>query len=70
MVTDMTNQQRIAAESPLSPREVALVLGVSTRTVSRMADSGQLHPVTLPSGHRRYDRAEVEALAKPQGSAA
>ncbi|MFC7766596.1 helix-turn-helix domain-containing protein [Leucobacter soli] len=50
---------------PIAPREAAALLGISTRTVARWADTGKLHPVTLPSGHRRYRRAEVEALVKP-----
>lgn len=39
------------------------MLGVTTKTVSRMADSGRIHAITLPSGHRRYLAADVEALA-------
>ena len=64
MVTGMTNKL-IMGESKIAPREVAALLGVSTRTVSRMADSGRLTPITLPSGHRRYLRSEVERLAQP-----
>lgn len=48
-----------------SPRVAAALLGVTTRTIDRMAKRGDLHPVTLPSGHRRYLRSEIEALAKP-----
>jgi len=31
-----------------------------------MAERGDLHSMTLPSGHRRYSEADVEALANPQ----
>jgi len=49
----------------LRPAEVAAELGVSTKTVTRMDARGDLTPLRLPSGHRRYSRAEVEALAHP-----
>lgn len=38
------------------------MLGVTTKTVSRMVDAGSVRAVTLPSGHRRYSRSDVEAL--------
>jgi DNA-binding transcriptional MerR regulator len=43
----------------MRPGEVARLLGVTTATVAAMPD---LHPVRLPSGHRRYRRDEVEKL--------
>jgi excisionase family DNA binding protein len=46
----------------LPPSEAAGRLHVSTRTLTRMADRGDLHVVKLPSGHRRYLVSEVEAL--------
>lgn len=45
----------------LKPGEAAAMLGVSTKTLTTMAG---LHPIKLPSGHRRYLRAEIEELAK------
>jgi DNA-binding transcriptional MerR regulator len=47
----------------LSPGEVATRLGVAHSTVIRWEDSGDLVPCRrLPSGHRRYDPADVDAL--------
>ena len=47
----------------IRPAEAAAILGVSTRTVYDLGEAQTLHPRKLPSGHRRYDRTEVEALA-------
>lgn len=46
----------------LATAETARRLGVSTRTVLRLEERGQLKPRRLPSGHRRYLAAEVDAL--------
>ncbi len=46
------------------PAEAARVLGVSPYTLSAWADRGLIRVVTLPTGHRRYFRQEIEALAK------
>ena len=40
----------------------ARMLGVSDDTIRRWADSGQLPAIVLPSGHRRFQRTDVEAL--------
>lgn len=47
----------------LSPGEVAKMAGVDPTTVTRWAEAGLL-PVafTLPSGHRRYRRSDVDAF--------
>ena len=50
----------------LRPGEAARRLRVHPRTLTRMAERGDLHSMTLPSGHRRYSEADVEALANPQ----
>ena len=62
-MTKRTTQDESAL---LSPREAALVAGISTRTLARMADRGDLQ-TTTPTGsrHRRYFRAEVVALTSP-----
>lgn len=49
-------------ERMLRPREVAMLFKVDPKTVTRWAKTGRLTPVTLPSGHRRYRAADVEAL--------
>ncbi|ONI63918.1 hypothetical protein ALI44B_04640 [Leifsonia sp. ALI-44-B] len=51
----MTNQQNQVESDYISPGEAATLLGVSVRTLSRMADNGTMPVTILPSGHRRYE---------------
>lgn len=44
------------------PREAAERLGISTRTLRRMADDGRIPVLRIGAGHRRYRRGDVEAL--------
>ena len=44
----------------LTPSEVARVLHVSPKTVSRWADLGLLPCLVTLGGHRRFPRREVE----------
>lgn len=44
----------------MQPFEVADLFGVSVQTVGRWASDGKIGYVTLPSGHRRYYRKDVE----------
>lgn len=61
----------------MTPTEVARLLGVSTATVRRWSEPGPHGEVPilapskrLPSGYRRYRRADVEALkAEIEGDA-
>jgi len=46
----------------LTTTEAGEILGVSGKTVSRYADLGTLPVLTLPSGHRRFRRSDLEAL--------
>jgi excisionase family DNA binding protein len=48
----------------LRPDEVARLLHVSPKTVNRWADRGWLWCSVTLGGHRRYRRADVEALAE------
>ncbi|VXB35214.1 conserved hypothetical protein [Pseudoclavibacter sp. 8L] len=50
----------------MTPKEAAEALHVSTKTVQRIADQGSVGFVRLPSGHRRYVRAEIVELANAQ----
>ena len=56
-----------AREDYLAPGDVARLLCVSARTVSRWADQGRLpHLVTL-GGHRRFRRSDVlKAMGQAQ----
>jgi predicted site-specific integrase-resolvase len=59
----MPNQQT-STESALAPPAWARTrLNVSRQTLLSYEALGKLHPVKLPSGHRRYLVDEVEALA-------
>lgn len=46
----------------VKPADAARLLGVSTRTLTRYADAGRIRFTVLPSGHRRYRLADLEAL--------
>lgn len=57
----MPNLPDVDESAKLTPGEAARMLGVTTRTLTTMPG---LHPIVLPSGHRRYLVAEVEALLR------
>ncbi|MEO8689322.1 MAG: MerR family DNA-binding transcriptional regulator [Solirubrobacteraceae bacterium] len=46
----------------LQVRQAARMLGVHENTLRRWEQKGLLHAVRLPSGVRRFDSAEVEAV--------
>jgi excisionase family DNA binding protein len=46
----------------LTPAEVARAFSVDPKTVTRWAKAGRLSCIRTLGGHRRFDRAEVEAL--------
>lgn len=61
----MTNRPDQDTPTWYRPGEAAARLGVTPKTVSRMADAGAIQSITLPtSRHRRYLVADVEALRK------
>ena len=51
-------------DESLGPSEVARVLGVTPKTVSRWAESGWLTGFITLSGHRRFRREYIEELAE------
>jgi excisionase family DNA binding protein len=54
----------VADEAYIKTAEVARILRVSPKTVSRWAKEGKLpHLVTL-GGHRRFPASEIEELAR------
>lgn len=61
----MTNKQIDGEDAKMKPGEAAAMLNVDPRTLSRMAKSGAISSVVLPSGHQRYFRSEIEQLATP-----
>lgn len=44
------------------PSAAARQLGVSLRTLQRMATSGAINAIVLPSGHRRYPQSEIDRI--------
>lgn len=48
----------------LTSGEVAAMFSVDPRTVTRWAREGKLDWILTPGGHRRFRRAEVEALLR------
>jgi excisionase family DNA binding protein len=56
--------QRKGSEEPsfLRPAEVAVLLSVSPKTVSRWAKDGKLPFLKTLGGHRRYPEAEIQKL--------
>ena len=51
-------------EELLTPAEVAVMFRVDAKTVTRWAKAGQLRCLRTPGGHRRYYRAEIDALLR------
>lgn len=60
----MADVRRTSRRNPqwLSLGDASRLLGVSTATVRRWADSGRLKPFTTPGGHRRFSRAALERM--------
>jgi hypothetical protein len=60
----MTKKQPEEPQQPTlyTPAEVAMFFRVDPKTVTRWARTGTLHPITLPSGHRRYHADEIHRL--------
>jgi excisionase family DNA binding protein len=54
---------RTAAPSYLRTAEVADILHVSPKTISRWAKEGRLPFLKTLGGHRRYPEAKIRALA-------
>lgn len=69
---DMTSRETSsqAPEAWITAREAAALLpGVTVRTLQRWAAAGKVPSATLPSGHRRFLRSDVEQLLTPSRSA-
>lgn len=63
MVLAMTNRTDHSEEEIfLTPGEAAKNAFVTTKTLSRLADSGALRAIKLPSGHRRYSATDIQRL--------
>ncbi len=58
----MTQRTSPPASDYLTPGQAAALAHVTVRTIHRYGSRGLLRSITLPSGHRRYAREDVEAL--------
>lgn len=52
----------------LTAKEAANLLRVTVKTLERWEKAGKISATRLPGGHRRFSRAEVEALATGRAS--
>ncbi len=56
------NMQPEQTDDLLTPAEVAAILYVDPKTVTRWARAGKLDAIRTPGGHRRYLRTDVLAI--------
>ena len=59
-----SRREQASKSAYLLPSEVAEVLQVSPKTVTRWAKEGKLASRRTLGGHRRYARADIESLAE------
>jgi excisionase family DNA binding protein len=52
---------RVQPERLLTPAEVAALLRVDPKTVTRWAEQGKFGSIRTLGGHRRYSEAEIRA---------
>ena len=60
----VSRREQASKSTYLLPSEVAEVLQVSPKTVTRWAKEGKLASRRTLGGHRRYARADIESLAE------
>jgi excisionase family DNA binding protein len=53
----------------MMPNEVARLFRVTPKTVGEWEQAGKLAAIRTPGGHRRYPRADVEALLRGEDGA-
>jgi excisionase family DNA binding protein len=56
----------ISTNQNLKTSDVAKQLQVSARTIQRWADKQIIKATVLPSGHRRFDEAEIKKMKRGQ----
>lgn len=57
----------MARDELLPPGEVAKMLAVDPKTVSRWAAKGKLPSIRTPGGHRRFRRSVIQAILDANG---
>lgn len=55
------------ADEMLTPADVALMMGVSAKSVARWAKDGRLPSVRTPGGHHRFRRGDIEEYLETGG---
>ena len=50
----------------LTPAEVAVLFRVNPKTVTRWARAGKISAIRTLGGHRRFRRAEIEAVLRSE----
>jgi excisionase family DNA binding protein len=60
----VSSREQASKSAYLLPSEVAEVLQVSPKTVTRWAKEGKLPSRRTLGGHRRYARADIESLVE------
>ncbi len=58
---------RVQPERLLTPAEVAALLRVDPKTVTRWAEQGKFGSIRTLGGHRRYSEAEIRAFLAGTG---
>ena len=64
------NSRPSETEALLTPAEVAAMLRVDPKTVTRWAKAGKLSSIRTLGGHRRYRESEVRKLLEGMGGVA
>jgi excisionase family DNA binding protein len=60
-------RSRVQPDRLLTPAEVAALLRVDPKTVTRWADQGKFGSIRTLGGHRRYSEAEIRAFLAGTG---
>jgi excisionase family DNA binding protein len=60
-------RSRAQTDRLLTPAEVAGLLRVDPKTVTRWADQGRFHSIRTLGGHRRYSEVEIMAFLAGSG---
>lgn len=53
---------QVSRQEQIGLKDAAEMLGVHQNTLRNWADKGLIAHIRLPSGHRRFERAEIDRL--------
>lgn len=63
-VSHVKDVSQMVKRNLLTPGEVARILRVDPKTVTRWATQGRIQSVRTPGGHRRFFAAEIMGIAE------